>query len=186
MNYGKSLSEASDGYLTLKHYKEPMRAIPKKEGFGYYGAIMGSLDGKYLQCHICGNLYGELIAHVRMAHKVSDGEYREQFQLAGSTALCSEEQRELKKQRALEFFKTLTPEQKKEMQLKARRNFLIWKKEAGDNAFKAMVTHPIKLETKNKRGTCPDQLLDKIRQVKEKVGHTPTLKEFIIETGGQR
>lgn len=186
MNYGKSLSEVSDGYLTLKHYKEPMRAIPKSEGFGYYGAVLGSLDGKYIQCHICGNLYGELLPHVRMAHKVSNQEYREQFQLAGSTALVSEEQRELKKQRALEFFKSLTPEQKEAMKRKARQNFLKWKEESGDKGFRAMVAHPIKLETKNKRGTCPDQLLDKIRQVKEKVGHTPTLREFIIETGGQR
>lgn len=35
-------------------------------------------------------------------------------------------------------------------------------------------------------GTCPDQLLDKIHEVKKKLGHTPSLKQFMKETGGQR
>jgi len=28
-----------DKELTFTHYKEPLRAIPKSKGFGYYGAI---------------------------------------------------------------------------------------------------------------------------------------------------
>ena len=42
------------------------------------------------------------------------------------------------------------------------------------------------METKNKRGVCPDQLLAKIKEVAEKVGHTPSLVEFIEVTGTQR
>jgi len=48
------------------------------------------------------------------------------------------------------------------------------------------MTHPHKLETKNKRGTCPDQLLQKIKDAKKSLGHTPSKKDFIDYCGGQR
>jgi hypothetical protein len=186
MLYGKSLTEVSDGYLTLKHYKEPLRAIPKNQGYGYYGAVLGSLDGKYMQCHICGNLYSQVIAHARQAHQITNKEYRERFMLAGSTALVSEDMRAELKQRTLDFFNSLTPERKEEIKMKARLGFLKWRKSATQDELTETFSHPQKLETKNKRGICPDQLLQKIKEVKERIGHVPTLREFIIETGGQR
>lgn len=43
-----------DTMLTFNHYKEPLAEIPKIEGYGYYGAVLGSLDGNGIQCHLCG------------------------------------------------------------------------------------------------------------------------------------
>ena len=42
------------------------------------------------------------------------------------------------------------------------------------------------LETKNKRGTCPDQLIQQIMNVSMLIGRTPTLQEFVEKTRGQR
>ncbi len=186
MKYGKSLAQVSDGYLTIKHYKEPLKAIPRSEGFGYYGTIMGSLDGKYIQCHVCGNLYGAVHSHARMAHKLSDKEYRDRFLLSGSTALVSEHERQTRKERTLQWLKGMTKSQREAHIAKTRRNFVKWRRTVGVAELKEIMTHKHKLETKNKRGTCPDQLLQKILEVSKRVGHAPSLREFIIETGGTR
>ena len=42
------------------------------------------------------------------------------------------------------------------------------------------------LETKNKRGTCPDQLIDKIEKCAEVLGHQPSKREFIDFYKSQR
>lgn len=111
-------------------------------------------------------------------------DYKEKFGLAYSTALISEAFRAQLKQRSLDYFRSLTPEQLAEFRSHAR--------EAGRagrekwNKIRQGFQPAIQLETKNKRGTCPDQLLDKIKEVATKLGRTPSKGEFIDQTGGQR
>lgn len=167
--------------LTFKNYKEPLLQIPKKEGFGFYGTLLITTDNQYVQCHICGELFQELSAHVLHGHKINVKEYREKFKLAYKTPLISESLRMKRKMLSLEYFKSLTEEERVEMKEKARIGFLEWKK------GEPLRNQPLQtLETKNKRGTCPDQLLDKIKKVKEKLGKVPTLAEFVVECGSQR
>lgn len=165
-----------DSVLTLKNYKEPLRRIEKGKGFGWYGTIACDIKGDGIQCHICGEIKESLIGHIYRKHGLKANEYREQFGLSNSTALVSEDVRMGLKKRTLKWLKTLTPEQKKELKMNLniarlkRRHF-----------------YPKKsLEQKNKEGTCPDQLLQKIKDVKEKIGHTPSITEFITETKSQR
>lgn len=42
--------------LIYENYKEPLKAIPKSEGFGYYGTLATTADKRLVQCHICGEL----------------------------------------------------------------------------------------------------------------------------------
>lgn len=42
------------------------------------------------------------------------------------------------------------------------------------------------LELKNLRGTCPDQLLDKIKKCSEAIGRTPSVKDFVEWSGSRR
>lgn len=165
----------SDTTLTIKHYKEPLLPIPKNKGYGYYGALLITLDGDKVQCHICGETYRQLSLHIYQTHKMKVAEYREKFQLSYTTALVSETLRQEMKERTLAYLRTLTKAQIAAFRAKALAN-----QRHNPKRFK------IRLETKNRRGTCPDQLLYKIREVTEKIGHTPSLAEFIHETDGQR
>ena len=169
--------------LTLKNYKEPLQEVPKRKGHGYYGAILATKDGQYIQCHVCGELFGELAVHVRMKHKMQLAEYREEYQLSRTTVLISENLRMARKKRTLEWLASLSLEQKMAMRAKALLGYRKWRRE-----------HPELIglywknrkEYYNKTGTCPDQLIQKILEVKEGLGRTPSLAEFIHATGGQR
>lgn len=166
-------------YLTIKNYKEPLKEIKKKDGFGFYGTLLATNDGQYIQCHVCGQLYQNLSRHVLNAHKKrfsSIKEYREHYELARSTALISETERIRLKKATLRWLATLTPKQLEERKRKMRDVF----------RRRGNYQPPIALETKNKRGTCPDQLLAKIKEVADRLKKTPTLGQFIHETGTQR
>jgi len=41
------------------------------------------------------------------------------------------------------------------------------------------------LEWRNKKGLCPDQVLEKILDLKEKIGHVPSYEEFYTEYNGR-
>jgi len=167
-----------DAYLTIKHYKEPLKKIPKNKGFGFYGCLLNTIDGSKVQCHVCGKLYISLQAHAVQAHKLNSRDYREKFDLTHSTALVSEEERERRKIATIRLFASMTPERRAEIKRMSIAGTMRCKK--GGHRFK------IRLETKNKRGTCPDQLIAKIQEIAKKMGHTPSLADFIDQTGGQR
>ena len=166
--------------VTLMHYKEPLKAVPKVLGFGYYGALSGTLDGEKIQCHICGKLYKAVGPHAQQAHKVLVNRYREMFDLARSTALISEKEREKRKQRTISWMKTLTKKDLQEIRRRQKRGVRLYREKYIARRFK------IRLETKNKRGVCPDQLIAKIQEAAKSLGHTPTKNEFIDYCKSQR
>lgn len=160
-------------------YKEPLK--PLKKGYGYHGVLLQSADKKFVQCHICGKLYSELSKHI-VRHKISAKEYREKFHLSPMTALISEDIRQKRKETTLAWLRSMSPEEYAAYREKAIRRFIKWRKNYKGEFIQPKIT----LETKNKRGTCPDQLAAKIHEVKEKLGHTPSLAEFIHATEGQK
>ena len=163
-----------DSEITLHHYKEPL--IKVEDGHGYYGAISGTADGMYIQCHICGELHKNLGNHLKRAHSTTGREYKERFGLAYQSALVSENYRMQQKNRSVMLWHNLSAEEKS-----------MFIKRLNDGRGKRGKNQPnIKLETKNKRGTCPDQLLDKIKEVAKAIGHTPSKREFIAHLGTQR
>lgn len=167
-----------DNILTLTNYKEPLMEV--KDGFGYYGTLAVTVDGELAQCHICGKLFKDVGKHAEQAHNVKVRKYKEQFKLAYTTALISEAEREARKYRMLDYLKSLTPEERrinKERNIKRLKEALKKRKKGQPK---------LALESYNKRGTCPQQLLAKIKEVEKKLGHVPTLAEFIDVTGGQR
>lgn len=160
--------------LTLHNYKEPLSPI--KKGFGYYGTISATIDGKYIQCHICGGLYENLGGHLRGKHQLLGREYKERFGLAFMSALVSEGYRNENTKRSLLWWSSLSEDDKAK-----------YKKKSAENARLKHTPQPKQaLETLNKNGTCPAQLLEKIKEVAETLGHTPSKKEFIATTGTQR
>lgn len=175
--------EEIEQYLTVRNYKEPLKPIPKNRGFGFYGTIKQTMDGDKLQCHICGILCRSLAAHVTQKHRVLVKDYRDTFQLAAETALVSDTLREEKKQITIKWRDSRT---KKEKIFWEKKRLLAMKKvndRRRDGSFRVRAQS---LETQNKRGSCPDQILAKISEITERMGRTPSLEEFVKECGSQR
>lgn len=162
--------------LILGPYKEPLKAV--EEGFGYEGALTFNTLGQ-VQCHVCGELFDDLASHIRNAHKISAKEYRTKYSLAVSTKLVSEKYREEKKNNHLRYLQTLSPEQRKEHRRKAMAAIARCN-EVRREKIKSGEYKPgnDSLEQKNKRGICPDQLLDIVKRSQEHFGYTPSVREF--------
>lgn len=165
--------------LTLKNYKEPLTKV--KSGHGYYGALLATPDGEKVQCHLCGGLFESLPGHISHSHGLKASEYKEKFDLARSTALISENFRERLKIRTFEWLQRMSPEQRLRWRESCKRNYRKWmKSHSRHKKFK------IRLETKNVRGTCPEQIKAKLIECYKAIGHTPSKGEFIDFCGTQR
>lgn len=153
--------------LIFYNYKEPLK--PTGNGFGYMGCILSNKEETKIQCHVCGLMFEGLAMHARQAHGLSSREYKEKFQLAYTTALVSESRRIILKTKTIEWLNSMSPEKPKQYREMGHRSLREGRRR------QPLIT----LETKNKRGTCPDQLLHKIRVVSEAIGHSPSKDEFI-------
>lgn len=159
--------------IPLNIYKPPFNKIPEGEGFGFEGVILKTPDGSKIQCHICGELFELLCIHIRQ-HGMNVTEYRQKFQLARLTKLISPMRSE---ERSKAYISRYSDEEMKAM------------REKGQKAAKGKMNGkgvPLSLETKNKRGSCPDQIIEKIKQLALELGHTPTQLEFNRQEYGER
>ncbi len=168
--------------LTVYHYKTPLLAVPEGKGFGYYGALSITKDGDKAQCHRCGQLFRDVGLHARQKHTLPHAEYREEYQLARKTSLISETLKEERKEHTILAMRAMSPAARAAMIRSRIRGYKEWRATLGARAF----PFTIRLETKNKRGTCPDQILAKILECATALGHTPDRKEFIEYCGSQR
>ncbi len=162
---------APDQNLILGPYKEPLRKVEK--GFGYEGALTFDVKGR-LQCHVCGMMHDNLGLHLRSHNNISAPEYRTRFKLSPTTALISERQREKYKMQAFIKFGSMSAEQKAERKMKSKARWREWYDKEGREK---MAKERISLETKNKRGICPDQLLTLIKGAYEYVGKDNMLSQ---------
>lgn len=169
--------EYTDQILVYEDYKEPLKKIEK--GYGYYGTIAMTKDGEYIQCHICGNLFPNVGVHLRR-HKITSAAYKEKFGLAQGTGLVSEPERERM--------------QKNIFAKKTNKGELpVWLKEYNKKVQSGEIKHKgakakhggLPLEKRNKLGICAEQILDKITDLKDKLGHTPSYDEFVAEYNGK-
>ena len=161
--------------MELQHlnYKEPLTKV--EDGHGYYGTLSQTKNGELVQCHICSELVENLGTHVWVKHNVRAVEYREKFKLGKRTPLCSDKFGEKLKHMAVIRYNRLTETEKAE-----RRQKMI---EAQKKAVR--VGNPTSLQIQNKRGMCPDQLIEKIQLLADKLGESPTHKQFIREYNGK-
>lgn len=160
--------------LICENYKEPLKKIPEKEGFGYYGVIMTTKNKNLIQCHICGKLFRTLGKHIR-THGMDKKIYKWKFGLQLTNPLSSESEIENRRARFHEWNDKLSPKQKRVLSLYAYSKRKTYR--GGKGWTQA-------LEHKNKLGTCRDQLIDSLKKVSEKMGRTPSPREYIKETGG--
>lgn len=156
--------------LIYENYKLPLKEVPKDKGFGFFGVIALSKDRDLMQCHICGKLYANVSLHIR-GHKISTDDYKEQYQLAKGTSLIGEATRQKYQQLAMKRLSNL------EIRVPAH----ILKRHEDIRAGRIVQPAALKkltLESRNKRGLCPDQVLQKIKDLERELGHCPTVTEF--------
>lgn len=154
-------------HLLYENYKEPLKPIEKSKGYGYYGTVAITSDTKYIQCHLCGNLFENLGGHLRK-HKIAASDYKERFGLSLGTSLVSEPVREAMQKNAVKLFDGKLPDHLVEYNRKVQ---------AGEIKHKAH-GRGMSLEKRNKLGLCPDQVLTKITDLAKELGHTPSSDEF--------
>lgn len=163
--------------LIYENYKLPIKEVPKDKGFGYYGVIALTKDRNLMQCHICGQLYASVALHIRK-HKINVDDYKDKFQLARGSSLIGEATREKYQQHALSRIAN------SELHVPAH----ILKRNADIKSGRIVQPATMKklsLESRNKRGLCPDQVLDKIKSLSEELGHCPTVTEFKQKYGSR-
>lgn len=163
--------------LLYENYKEPLKPIEKNKGYGYYGTVALTSDKQYVQCHICGNLYSSLGSHLRK-HAITAEKYKEMFQLSMETALISEPVRQKRQELSVKQLggKGL-PKHLQDYNLKVQ---------TGKIKHKPPKRSGISLQKRNELGLCPDQVLDKIKDLQEEMGgKTPSFDEFQARYDGK-
>lgn len=159
--------------LHYLNYKLPLK--PVEDGHGFLGTLAQTEDGALVQCHICGAVVENLGHHAWVKHEMKAREYRVKFQLGLRTPLCSDTWSEKYKTIKAEQWANMTDEERE-----SRKQSMI---EAQKKARR--VGQPVSLENLNKKGMCPDQLIEKIQQCAESLGHSPSFKEFEAEYKGK-
>lgn len=158
--------------LLYENYKEPLKAIEKGKGFGYYGTVAITDDKTLVQCHICGHLWPNVGAHLRK-HKITATDYKKKYGLAVETALISEPVRE-------RFQKTVVANNPVVQAGKLPEWLAEYNRKVQSGEIKHMAHGgtSMSLEKRNKLGLCPDQVLEKIREYADELGHAPSYDEF--------
>lgn len=153
----------------MKNYKEPLRKI--EDGYGYYGTIAYDEAEKFTQCHVCGNFFKSLGSHVSRVHKIIVKDYRDKFGLAATVSLLAPKANNGN----FEQWENMSQDERKKSidRMKANRS----KRKMPNNWRKKS------LYQKNLEGRCPDQTLDKIMILADKLNKTPTRREFQKEYG---
>lgn len=154
--------------LLYEDYKEPLRKIEKAKGYGFYGTVALSPDRELVQCHICGNLFPNVGAHLHR-HRVSATKYKEMYGLNSTTALIGDGIREAMQKKAVKMFDGTLPAHLVEYNKKVQN---------GEIKHKAHGKNTMTLEVRNKLGLCPEQVLERIQALKDTLGHVPSLDEF--------
>lgn len=148
--------------LNYEPYKEPLATV--EDGFGYWGALGTTEDGELLQCHVCGKMFVNLGVHAVQMHGLNKQDYRTKFKLAKETPLISPKLRE----RLIEASQNVSAEVKLQRLLTLKKGREMSKSHHWQKS----------LEQKNREGTCPDQLIQKIQDLAALKGSAPSLVEF--------
>lgn len=159
--------------VIINGYKEPLR--PVIGGFGFVGTIAYDENEEYTQCHICGDLYRHLGKHVAQSHEMNSNEYKEKFGLDKSTSLLAANTRSS----YVKKWENMSDDDRKVL--------LDRLKDISGNRYhhRSQERYTRRLEYYNKRGSCPDQIIDKIITLSSELGRTPSSLEFQERWGGK-
>ncbi len=149
--------QAPSGYVTLYNYKEPFMLF--EEGYGYQGVLLFDGASDKVQCHMCGEWYEALGPHIGRTHGLLAQEYKKMVGLSCKTALIGEKFRE-------KLIATYTGNDRAKNLMD--RTGVKMSQASKDRIRKARTE--FRAEEKNRAGTCPAQLIDRLRKDYRKKG----------------
>lgn len=149
--------------VNTRAYKEPMEKVEK--GFGFYGAVTQTNDGKHIQCHVCGYFFENLSSHIVLKHKIKAVAYKIKYGLRLKEGLLSPIYK-MQAQARYNAVARKTPAEYREMSRKAK----IARAEKGVKTGGNMWSK----QGRNERGNCKAQTLAKIKMVAERNGGVVT------------
>lgn len=153
----KEHEDAPSGQVYFYNYKEPL--MPFKEGFGFRGALIHDEKSDQIQCHFCGGWFDILGHHLHKEHNMNVAEYKKQVGLNTKTSLISETHRALLISKGLE---------------KRLKNLRPNKGHTKESRLKISATlRENRAEMQNIHNTCPEQLLERLTALYNKLGRTP-------------
>jgi hypothetical protein len=150
------------GWVYIGKYIPPFEKV--KKGFGFKGVIVEDLKSGKLQCHICGEWFEQMPLHLKAKHNVSCSDYKKKFGLLQSTALKSKKMR-LKQSKVMQGMRVSHP--------KYRSHFKKNNAYAGNRKGTKRA-----VECKNKYGVCDLQVMQKVIELHNELGKTPTLTDL--------
>lgn len=161
--------QAPSGYVTMYNYKEPFMEFEAPDwndgkAYGYWGVLL--FDGKTdtMQCHLCGDWLEDLQNHLIKEHSIKPNDYKQIVGLGKKAVLLNEKTRAKLIANGLKQAKNLTPGNNHSKRTKAKIAKSL--KERGNT-----------MEAKNEKGTCPAQLIDRLKKKHHELGRTPTREE---------
>ena len=153
--------DSPSGFVHIGKYIPPFEKV--KNGFGFMGVILEDFESGKIQCEICGEWFENIPTHIRH-HKINAKEYRIRFGLLSSTALKSKKMR-LNQSAVMQ-----------RLRIKNKSNRLRFKR---NNLFSGNRKNHVKsLEHQNKFGICDLQIMQKVIELKDELGKTPTLTQL--------
>lgn len=153
--------DSPSGLVNIGKYIPPFEKV--ENGFGYNGVILEDYKSGKIQCNICGKWFENMSTHIR-THKISAKDYKVKFGLLSSTALKSKQMR-LNQSAVMQ-----------KLRVKNKSNRFKFKK---NNSFAGNKLNRLTAqESKNKFGVCDLQIMQKVIELKEELGKTPTLTQL--------
>lgn len=156
--------DAPSGYVTFYNYKEPL--MKYKKGYGYVGTLLFDGESDKVLCSICGQWFSYLVPHLSKIHNMNASQYKNELGLLQTTALLGEKARA--KLIASGLDKRLQNLRKGHKKSKAEREKIRATLKA--NAFKS--------EQLNLKGTCPVQIIERMRAIAKKQGNLLRMRHF--------
>lgn len=158
--------EAPSGHVTFYNYKEPLMKF--EGGHGFVGALVFDGESGKIQCHLCGNWYDALSNHIHREHNMDAEYYKKVVGLNKGTALINEKVR-------ASLIKSGLNKRLQNLR-QNRRDFKYTHSRATREKIRATLKEN-RDELKNLRGTCPEQLIDRLQKMYFKLGYTPNSKD---------
>ena len=164
----------SSADLFFYGYKEPLTKF--EGGFGFKGVLSYSKEKDRVQCHFCGRLFRNVGIHAKFSHGFDQSEYKKKTGLLQNTALVGEGTRD-KLILAHKDIKSWSQRGKSVKEIKDHMTSMS-KKGSKQKAHSSWT-----LERRNKTGNCPEQIIEKIKNLQTKLGRRPRAKEYQREYG---
>ena len=171
---------------TIFKVEPPLISLEEKNQFGFLGVLLRNKVLDKVQCHLCGEWFDSLSAHIVNGYKMKTEEYRRQFQLPLHYPLCSKTYSERSRKTYLDGVAKRNKLTKNGM-TKSQRKKAIKKlvaKATSSNGFKNHFYSYNNLSWKNRHGTCDEQLMKRFLVIADNVGHEPTKTEIEGYDGG--